>query len=265
MSTPHPRSVFAAFLEEGATWASVVIPIAVALLFAFVLDRALSHRARDLAKSVMRSDISPETGTRLRFIRRLFEAVIIVIGVAIGLSNVSGVERLAASLLASGAIAAAVLGFAARQTLANFVAGVMLAITQPLRVGDWVFFEDEYGVVEDIRLTYTYLQTLAGQRVVIPNERLASGILRNDTLIDGVVGLDVGIWLPPEADVVRAVELLEQETGQNVTVAETTVEGVRLAVGGERCAPPDRSAREAALRLQCLGRLRSEGLLPQPE
>jgi small-conductance mechanosensitive channel len=265
MSRPDPRSVFAAILEGDASWASVVIPIAVALLLAFVLDRVLSHRGRDLAKTVIRGELSPETGTRLRFIRRLLDAVIILIGVAIALSNVSGVDRLAASLLASGAIAAAVLGFAARQTLANFVAGVMLAITQPLRVGDWVFFEEEYGEVEDIRLTYTYLQTLAGQRVVIPNERLATGILRNDTLFDDVVGLDVQIWLPPDADAGRAVALLEDETGQSVSVAETTVEGVRLAVGGERCRPPDRAAREAALRLQCLVRLRSEGLLPQPE
>jgi small-conductance mechanosensitive channel len=265
MSTLDPGTVFAAFLEEGEDWTSVVIPIAVALLVAFVLDRVLTHRGRALAKTVIRGEISPETGTRLRFIRRLFEALIILLGVAIGLSSVSGVDRLAASLLASGAIAAAILGFAARQTLANFVAGVMLAITQPLRVGDWVFFEDEYGVVDDVRLTYTYLQTLGGQRVVIPNERLASGILRNDTLGDGVVGLEVHVWLPPTADVGRAVALLQEETGQTVAVAETTVDGIRLAVGGERCAPPERSAREAELRLRCLERLRSEGHLPQPE
>jgi small-conductance mechanosensitive channel len=265
MSTPDPGSVFAAILEEDQSWASVVIPIAVALLVAFVLDRVLTRRGRDLAKTVIRGDISPETGTRLRFIRRLLDAVIILLGVAIALSNVNGVDKVAASLLASGAIAAAVVGFAARQTLANFVAGVMLAITQPLRVGDWVFFEDQYGVVDDIRLTYTFLQTLGGQRIVIPNERLASGILRNDTLGDGVVGLDVHIWLPPAADAGRAVEVLQEETGQTVTVAETAVEGVRLAVGGERCPPRDRSEREAELRLRCLRRLRSEGLLAQAE
>jgi small-conductance mechanosensitive channel len=265
MSTPDPRTVLAAILEEDASWASVVVPIAVAILVAFGLDRALSRRGRDLAETVIRGDLSPEAGTRLRFIRRLLGAVIVLLGVAIALSRVNGVDRLAASLLASGAIAAAILGFAARQTLANFVAGVMLAITQPLRVGDWVFFEEEYGVVDDIRLTYTYLRTLGGQRVVIPNEKLASGILRNDTLGDGVVGLDVHIWLPRDADAGRAVEVLEEETGQTVTVAETTVEGVRLAVGGDRCAPPDRAAREAALRLQCLRRLRADGLLAQPE
>jgi small-conductance mechanosensitive channel len=265
MSTRDPATILAAILEEGTNWTDVAIPIAVALLIAYAFDRVLRRRGKALATTVIRGDISPEAGTRLRFIRRLFEAVIILLGVAIALSNVEGVDRVAASLLASGAIAAAVVGFAARQTLANFVAGVMIAITQPLRVGDWVFFEDQYGVVEDVRLTYTYLRTLANQRVVIPNEKLASGILRNDTLGDDVVGLDVSVWLSPEADAGRAVELLEEETGQSVTVAETTVEGVRLAVGGDPCPPPDRAAREAALRLQCLRRLRAEGLLAEPE
>ena len=265
MSTPDPGIVVGAILEEGANWASIVVPIVVALLAAFLIDRALSHRATALAETVIRGDLSPETGTRLRFIRRLLGAVIVLVGVAIALSRVNGVDRLAASLLASGAIAAAILGFAARQTLANFVAGVMLAITQPLRVGDWVFFEDQYGVVEDIRLTYTFLTTLGGQRVVIPNEKLASGILRNDTLGDGVVGLDVGIWLPHTADAGRAVAVLRDATEQTVTVAESTTEGVRLAVGGERCAPPERAPREAELRLRCLEVLRAEGLLASPE
>ena len=255
----------AAILEEGASWTAVAIPIAVALLVAYAFDRVLARRGRQLASTVIRGDLSPEAGTRLRFIRRLFEALIILLGVAIALSRVNGVDRLAASLLASGAIAAAIIGFAARQTLANFVAGVMLAITQPLRVGDWVFIEDQYGVVEDIRLTYTYLRTLGDQRVVIPNERLASGILRNDTLGEGTIALDVHLWLPHDVDAARAVEVLRAETDQIVTVAETSVEGVRLAVGGERCPPPERAAREAELRLQCLQRLRAEGLIPVPE
>jgi small-conductance mechanosensitive channel len=265
MSTPDPGTVVAAILEEGASWASVAVPIAVAILIAFLLDRALSRRGRDLAETVMRGGISPEAGTRLRFIRRLASALIIVLGVAIALSRVNGVDRLAASLLASGAIAAAILGFAARQTLANRVAGIMLAVTQPLRVGDWVFFEDQYGVVDDIRLTYTFLRTLGGQQVVIPNEKLASGILRNDTLGDGAVGLDVHVWLPTTADAGRAVTVLEEATGQTVTVAETAVDGVRLAVGGERCPPPERSEREAELRLRCLELLRADGLLASPE
>ena len=83
--------------------------------------------------------------------RRLIYAVIVLIGIAIALSGFTGLSKLATSLLASGAIAAAIIGFAARQTLANFIAGIMLAITQPIRVGDWVTFEGNYGVVEDVR------------------------------------------------------------------------------------------------------------------
>ena len=67
---------------------------------------------------------------------------IIVIGVSIALSQFTGLSRIAGSVLASGALAAAVIGFAARQTLANLVAGIMLALAQPLRVGDWVTFEE---------------------------------------------------------------------------------------------------------------------------
>jgi small-conductance mechanosensitive channel len=253
------------FWESNSAWITAVLSILVACLAAFVLDRALAHRGHKLAAAVSRGELSPETDTRLRFIRRLVYAVIIALGVAIALAQFEGINRLAASLLASGAIAAAILGFAARQTLANFVAGVMLAVTQPLRVGDWVYVEDQYGVVDDIRLTYTFLRTPGGQQVVIPNEKLASGILRNDTLGAGVVTPEVSVWLPRDADTGRAVDALAEETGQSVTVAETTVEGVRIAVGSDPCAPPDRAAREAELRLRCLRRLHAEGLLAQPE
>jgi small-conductance mechanosensitive channel len=243
-------------------WAMAGLAILGSLVIVFLLDRLFKRGGKQLAQAVTRGELSQEVDTRLRFLRRLLYALIIIVGVAIAVSYVAGLSQLVGSLLASGAIAAAVLGFAARQTLANFIAGIMLAVTQPIRVGDWVFFEDQYGVVEDIRLNYTFLRTLGDQQVVIPNERLATGIMRNDTLGDGVVGLDVSIWLPHTTDAHRAVEALRAETGQTVTVAEVTDLGVRLAVGGDPCPPPERAPREAALRLECLTRLRADGLLP---
>src|SRR5207344_517426 len=140
--------------------------------------------------------LRPETDTRLRFLRRLLYAAILLLGMAGALLQFGGINRLAASLLASGAIAAAIIGFAARQTLANFVAGIMLAITQPVRVGDWVTVEGQSGVVEDVRLNYTVLRTPGDARLLIPNERMASNVIRNDTLITDHVGVDVGLWLP---------------------------------------------------------------------
>jgi len=240
--------------------------VGIALLVAIAFDRAFARaQAHGLASSTLRSALTPEVDTRLRFVRRLVVAVIILAGIAVALSNFAGVNRVATSLLASGAIAAAVIGFAARQTLANVVAGVMLAITQPLRVGDWVTFEEQYGVVEDVRLNYTILRTPADQRVIIPNEKLATGILRNETLVTDGVGLDVTVWLPPTADAGRAVAALEEETGGSVSVAEHVPWGTRLAVGGDPCPPPERPAREAALRARCLRRLRAEGLLDEAD
>ena len=253
------------FWEANDGWISALVSVAVALTVAFLLDRTLARRGPRLAEAVARGDLSPEADTRLRFVRRLIYAAIIMLGIAVALSQFTGVNRLAASLLASSAIAAAIVGFAARQTLANFVAGIMLAVTQPIRVGDWVSIEEHYGVVEDVRLNYTFLRTPGDQRIVIPNERLASGILRNETLGSASVELDVQVWLPAGADAARAVSVLEAETGQEVTVAEVVPWGTRLAVGGESCPPPERPAREAALRLRCVRRLHAEGLLGDQE
>jgi small-conductance mechanosensitive channel len=251
----------AAVLKENGDWAVVIGAIVGALILAFVVDRALSRRTERLAEAVTRGHVSRETATRLRFVRRVIYSVILLAGVGIALSQFKGVDEVAASLLASGVVAAAIIGFAARQTLANTVAGVMLAVTQPLRVGDWVKFEGHYGVVEDVRLNYTFLRTAGETRVVIPNEKLAAGILQNDTLHVDVVGLDVTIWIPPSADAARALELLREESGADVSVAETVPWGIRLAVGGDPVPPPEVAAREADLRARCHERLRAEGLL----
>ena len=231
------------------------------VLLAFIFDRWFAARGRRIADRMLRGGMTQQADTRLRFVRRLIWLVLLVVGALIALSQFEGLGRVAGSFLASTALVAAIVGFAARQTLANLVAGIMLAITQPLRVGDWVTVEEHYGVVEDVRLNFTILRTLSEQRIVIPNERLASGILRNDTLESDAVGLDVSLWLPAGADVPRALDVLREETGQSVSVAEAGVEGTRLAVGGERVPPPERAKHEAELREQCLRRLRADGLL----
>lgn len=238
-----------------SNWISALVIFGIACAVAFVVDRAFQRRRP-------RIELSRVTDTRLRFVRRVLVAVIVLIGAMLALNQFADLNRVATSLLASGAIAAAIIGFAARQTLANFVAGIMLAITQPLRIGDWVTIEDAYGVVEDVRLNYTILRTPGDQRIVIPNERLAAGVLRNDTLAVDAVETDVSVWVAPGADVDHALRALEAATGASVTVAEAAPTGIRLSVGGDRVPPAEKRAREAELRAACLRRLHDEGLLP---
>ena len=262
MPAADVRSLLAFSWEYNHAWVSALVAVLLAFAVAQTVDLAFRRRGRMIAESVARGTLSREVDTRLRFVRRLAYATILLIGIAVALSQFTGINRVAASVLASGAIAAAVVGFAAQRTLANFVAGVMLAVTQPLRVGDWVTLDDNHGVVEDVRLNFTVLRTPGEQRIIVPNERLASGILRNDTLAVDAVGVDVSVWLPPEADADRAVQALREETGASVSVAESAVDGVRLSVGGEPVAPAEKAALEAELRARCLRRLRAEGLLP---
>src|SRR5207244_1857153 len=154
----------------------------VATAIAFAVDRMAIGRAGHVAAKVGEGPLSRAAETRLRLIRRLVFVVILVIGAALALSRFTQFERLATGILASSAVLGLVVGFAARQTLANAVAGILLAITHPIRIGDLVKFEDATGTVEDIRLTYTYVRTDDGTRVVIPNERLAQNTVHNYTI-----------------------------------------------------------------------------------
>ena len=235
------------------------VALGTSIVIVWMLRVIFARRARKLAESVLRGDITPEVDTRLRLIERLLYAVVLCLGIAAALSKFDAVRNIGRALLASGAIAAAVIGFAARQTLANVVAGIMIAITQPLRIGDWVEFDGHYGVVEDITLSYTTLRTGKEQRFVIPNERLAAGVLRNDSIVSAPVAVEIAVWVPPSSDIGRAVDILAEEG--DVSVAESTPEGVRLNVSGEAADPEARAGREAELRARCLDRLRTAGLL----
>ena len=122
-------------------------------------------------------------------------------------------------------------------------------------------FEGETGMVEDVRLTYTYLRTGAGARIVIPNERLATGVLRNDTVLDPTVGTEVSVWLAHDADAVRALEVLRTALPDaTTTLAEVAIDGTRVALAGEPVVPATKAAREAELRERAFGALRAAGL-----
>ena len=235
--------------------------VVVVAIVVYGVDRAFKRRGRALARRVVGDGLDPVLETRLRFVRRLVEAVIVVIGLAIALSQFTALDRFAASILASSAIAAAVIGFAAQQTLGNVIAGVSIAVTQPIRIGDLVTFEDHRGVVEDIRLTHTYLQTGADTRIVVPNGRLAGAVIRNDSIVTATVGVETELWLAHESDELRAIEVIERTLPDvTVSVKAVTHEGTTLTLTASPAMPSERADREARLRRDALQALRQAGL-----
>lgn len=125
------------------------------------------------------SQVSRSTRTRLRFLRRLLVAVAIVVVGAIVVAQFTELNRLATGILASTAVLAAIVGFAAQHTLGNMIAGVQLAISQPIRIGDRIRFEEIEGRVIDITLAYTYVDPGDASMFVIPNQLLVDGIVHN--------------------------------------------------------------------------------------
>jgi small-conductance mechanosensitive channel len=106
--------------------------------------------------------------TRIRVLRRI--AVILIVGLAVSaiLMSFPSLRRLGTSILASAGIAGIVVGIAARPTLSNLIAGVQVALTEPIRLDDVVIVEGEWGWIEEIRTTYVVVRIWDLRRLVLP-------------------------------------------------------------------------------------------------
>src|SRR5215204_1270202 len=125
------------------------------------------------------SHVSRSTRTRLRFLRRFALLIIFLVVAALALSQFTELKRLATGILASTAVLAAIVGFAAQHTIGNMIAGVQIAVSQPIKIGDRIVFEEREGRVTDITLSYTYVDPGDTSTIVIPNQLLVDGVVHN--------------------------------------------------------------------------------------
>jgi small-conductance mechanosensitive channel len=132
------------------------------------------------------SQVSRTTRTRLRILRRLALLAVFLFLAALALGQFTELKRLATGILASTAVIGLIVGFAAQHTIANMVAGVQIAVSQPIRIGDRIKFEDWEGRVTDITLSYSYVDPGDGSSVVIPNQLLVDGVVHNLSTEDTV-------------------------------------------------------------------------------
>src|SRR5947208_5489702 len=233
-------------------WHRLVVVGAVLLVTAIV--------ARLVDASIARRQLDPVQRTRYRVLRRSVATAVVVVGALSALLVIPQVRAVAGGLLASSAVIGLVVGFASQRTIGNFVAGLLIAFTQPLRLGDRVEIEGDAGIVEEIGLTYTFIRADDDTRLVIPNEKLASDTIRNSTIRARHALAEVSVQVPLERDLGRIVELLREAapdgevlvTGiadkATVTVREWTPD----AAGADRVA--------SDLRLRAHERLRAAGV-----
>ncbi len=134
-------------------------------------------RFLDLASGVVESRVAKAhenvanaraVRTQLAVLRRVLVAVVWIFATAALLMQFTVVRTVGVSLLASAGVAGVVLGIAAQKSIGALLAGIQLSITQPVRIGDSVIVEGEFGTVEEISLTFLVVRTWDLRRLLIP-------------------------------------------------------------------------------------------------
>ena len=230
-----------------------LIVFGVVLLITLAIARLIDRR-------IARSQLTPEAMTRYRVLRRSITAMIVFIGLLSALLVIPQVRAVAGGLLASTAVLGIIVGFASQRTLGNFVAGLLIAFTQPVRLGDDVVVEDTEGIVEEIGLIYTFVRTAKGDRLVIPNEKLASDTIRNSTIRSREKVAEITLQVPLGRDVGTVVDRLRGlAEGADVFVSELAGT-VTVVVRAQAADEPAAERLERDLRLRAYDLLRAEGV-----
>jgi small-conductance mechanosensitive channel len=233
------------------------------LVIAAAVFAAVSLAARVIDWRLDRKPMAPEAVTRYRVLRRTVTMSILVVGFFSALLVIPQVRAIAGGLLASSAVLGVIIGFASQRTLGNFVAGLLIAISQPVRLGDRVTYAGEDGVIEEIGLTYTFIRMDDRARLVVPNEKLASDTIRNATIRGRETFAEVTVQVPLAADLGAVVEGLREEVADEdgAAVFVSSLEGAAsVAVRSAAHDEDDAQRLERELRLRVHARLRALGV-----
>lgn len=133
--------------------------------------------------------------TRARVLTRVLSFVILLIGLSLALMSIPDVRQLGASLLASAGIAGLVVGFAARPVLSNLLAGLQIALTEPIRINDVLIVEGEWGRVEEITGAYVVFRVWDDRRLILPLQWFIEHPFQNWTRTSASLLGTVFLWV----------------------------------------------------------------------
>ena len=250
-------------LVTAAIWLGVVSSCASALNAAFArYERRLAERDPTVAA---------RRRTTYRFLLRVVVALAALIGTWSVLSIFAATQEIARAFLASSAVLALIAGLALTTPLGNLGSGVLLAFTQPIRLGDRITVGEHTGVVDDITLSYTRLATDEGRQIFVPNTQMVSTTLVNRSVADPrrlvTVQLPVRLGVPlDEARRVTADAAAKAAGGDvlevDVQVGEVAERTVWLSVVAYAPFAADVSRVASDIREGAVTALAEAGLLP---
>jgi small-conductance mechanosensitive channel len=246
----------------GAAWLGVLVVVRIVLRRAY---DAWERRQADTDPAVV-----ARRRTTFSFLSRLIFVVVATIGAWSVLSIFPATEEIARALLASSAVLALLAGLALSTPLGNLGSGVLVAFTQPVRIGDRVTIADNTGFVEQINMIYTVLVTDDERRIYVPNTQLANSAIVNRTIRDprrivtASLPVRLGVSLgDARATVLRVVDELEglHRQGTKVLVGEVNGNVVTLMVTASAPLDADVTQLGSDVREAALGALGDAGYL----
>ncbi|MFH1034266.1 MAG: mechanosensitive ion channel family protein [Pseudomonadota bacterium] len=189
-----------------------------ALILAVVVFLACSLASRILGRIMRRSSglmarlaHGRVDETMLRYVLRIKTVAVYLAGGMLFASLVPGLRLLLGTVVASAGITAVVMGFAAKSALGNLISGLSLAFYRPIRIGDKVSMDGQFGTVEDITLRHTIVRLWDARRLIIPNEKLDGMTLTNYSIIDSKALLSVTFGVSYDTDIDLARRLILEE------------------------------------------------------
>jgi len=174
--------------------------------------------------------------TQVNILVKLLVIAIILIASASGLMIFDNVRQVGTSILASAGLFGIIIGFAAQRSIATMLAGLQLAITQPIRIDDVVIIDGEWGQIEEITLTYVVVRIWDLRRLVVPTSTFLEKSFQNWTRTSadllGTVVLHVDYRTPVDLvrdrlhEIVKGHELWDGKVWRLhvINAGETTVE-----------------------------------------
>ncbi|MGV8126262.1 MAG: mechanosensitive ion channel family protein [Methanothrix sp.] len=141
-------------------------------------------------------------------IRRLVSATIYTIGLMLIIYQIPQLRSLVTAVVAGAGIAGLAIGYAAKDSLANFTSSIFIAVFQPYRVGDLVDFRGEYGMIEDLTLRHTVIKTSDNKRLIVPNSIMSNEPIINWSIREPEINWIVDFDLEKASDIDRAREII---------------------------------------------------------
>ena len=162
---------------------------------------------------------------------KLTRGILVFVAVAVAF-QMAGFGNFLTSLATIAAAATLAIGFAMQDVIANFVAGVFIFTDKPFRIGDWIEWDGHSGVVEDISLRVTRIQTFDNELLTVPNSNLTNGVIKNPVAKEQLrMKFTFGIGYDDDID--EATEIIVEEAEAHDEILDEPEPSVRLVELGD--------------------------------